>query len=340
MGAVRVVLITAVAFLGCTELAVLAAAETRNDSHNSRNDDAVSGYYFRKEEGWFWRNTPPLVPEVPAEPPQEANQVAPDPPKPAAIAKTPTPLSPAWMREQLPEYRDRALANPSDENVRAYFYLQRYAVDMAERFALKAQSVVLGDRILDENSRRPLSTYGARVSDDVAKTETLHLARWIAQTAGLWYFYRSDCPYCRAQTAVLERLERRIGLTTLPIALDGRPLPDGVFARFVTDRGHAASLQVAATPTLFMVKPPDEFVLLSEGLVTDNGLIERMILGALEAGWITEADYDRTRGVRPHRLQADGGELTEELLDDPIRLVAFLRATIGEGAGQYRGQTQ
>lgn len=160
-------------------------------------------YYERKEEGWFWRERLPSPPEPIApllleEPVPE--MPAPDSVRPDTLVAQPEvrPLSPAWLREKLPEYRDRALENPSPENVRAYYYLQRYAMDVAERFARVAQKVVLADPALDENTRRPISTYGAHVFDEVARENITRLAAKIASMAGVWYFYRSYCPYCRA----------------------------------------------------------------------------------------------------------------------------------------------
>src|SRR5690606_30258083 len=148
----------------------------------------------------------------PAEPAELADSGSPLPQPEQPSKPAPAALSPEWMRENLPVYRDRALQDPTPENVRAYFYLQRHAMNMAERFARVAQKVVLADPVLDENTRRPISSYGAHVFDAVARENMIRVAAKIASVAGIWYFYRSDCPYCRAQNPVLERLQRRIGL--------------------------------------------------------------------------------------------------------------------------------
>lgn len=288
------------------------------------------GYYELKEEGWFWRERIPGPAEpVPAEPLPTPEVVIPEfleTPLPPAESAGPRPFSPAWMREKLPEYRDRALEDPSPENVRAYFYLQRYAMDVAQRFALVAQKVVLADPGLDENTRRPISTYGGQVFDEVARENTTRVASKIASMAGVWYFYRSDCPYCRAQNPVLERLQRRIGLAVLPIGLDGREMPEGAFSRFVPNRGHAQQLGVTQTPTLYLVRKPNEFVLLSEGLVTDDGLLERIVFAGHDAGWITDEEFNSTRAAKPADPSVDTLEVSAEALEDPIKLVELLQS--------------
>ncbi len=285
---------------------------------------AEEGYYSRKEEGWFWKDRlPELIPEGEASVPPTLEPEPIEPPTAELLG--PAPLSPAWMRESLPKYLDRALADPTPENVRAYFLLQRYAMDTAERFALAAQRVVMSDPILDENARRPISTYGGAVFDQVAQQATTELATQIAQQAGVWYFYKSDCPFCKAQNPILARLARRIGLTILPIALDAAPMPDGQFPRFVPNRGHAEQLGVEQTPTLFLVKQPNEFVVLSEGLVTEENLIHRIVAAAHEAGWITDEEYNATRPVRPSTLVVDSDGALDELALDPVRLADFLK---------------
>jgi conjugal transfer pilus assembly protein TraF len=288
---------------------------------------AETPYYAGKEEGWFWKE---IIPE-PQPPPELARTVpetkeAPDtavaPPQRGTEA--PEPLSPAWLRERLPEYRDRAIQSPSSENVRAYYYLQRYAMDIAERFAQVAQQVVLADPSLDENSRRPISSYGGQVFDSVAREETERVARQVAAEAGVWYFFASDCPYCRAQNPILARLQQRIGLTILPISIDGKAMPEGPFRSFVPDRGHARQLGVTQTPTLYLVRDPKQFVLVSEGLVTDDELLERIVLAAHDAGWVSEEDFNATRPRRPSSLSAE--PLTASVdLTDPHQLIEWLR---------------
>jgi conjugal transfer pilus assembly protein TraF len=293
----------------------------------SLGEQKRDGFYEGKEEGWFWREAVPesMTAESPVDLTESPVELMDELPPPAELI-APRPLSPEWMRAKLPEYRDRALENPTPENVRAYFYLQRHAMNMAERFALMAQRVVLSDPTLDENTRRPISTYGGHVFDEVARENTLRVAAKIASMAGVWYFYKSDCPYCRAQNPVLERLQRRIGLAVLPIALDERAMPEAAFARFVPNRGHAQQLGVTQTPTLYLVRKPNEFVLLSEGLVTDDGLLERIVYAGHDAGWITDDEFNSTRATKPTGPMVNAVDVSDELFADPTKLVEFLQA--------------
>ena len=302
------------------------------------------GYFEQKDEGWFWKVPVPVEaelepaaePDPPAQPPAPPPpaRTEPLPPATPVIAERPAgpqPLSAAWLRDALPRYRDRALDNPTPENVAAFFYLQRYSVDMAERFALQAQRVVMSDPVLDENSRRPLSMFGADVVDAQAAEASDRAVEIIADQAGLWYFYRSDCPYCKAQNPVLTNFQRKVDMAIMPIALDNAPMEDGHFPDWVENGGQAEMLQVRATPTLYLVRPPGEFLLVSEGVVAESALRERMIQMAHQAGWISDEVFDATRAVNRIYLAGDFANVPEETLEDPARLIELLRASTSIG---------
>lgn len=305
-------------------------------STNNFAQDKGDGFYETKEKGWWWKEVEPLLKEELEEPPpvelKKQTQAEPlegvefqETAKAEPVPEGPTPLSPAWLRENLPKFRDRAIDNASPENLRAYFYLQRYAMDKAETFAYASQKIVINDPILDANIRRPISTYGSRAVDDAARKKMNELALRLAGEAGIWYFYRSDCPYCEKQNPVLKRLEKRLGLAILPIALDNKPMPDGMFPEFVSDNGHASTLGISVTPSIIMVKKPDQFVMVSAGLVTDNEFIKRMIEGAKKAEWITDKEYKETRKVKRAELVDNRKGLSEELLNNPVELVKYLK---------------
>lgn len=304
---------------GLTVLALCWASTTLY----AAEQPGVPPYYADKERGWYWREPVP-VPEDEAKVEEASAESAIVAQPSESPSQEPAPFSAAWMREALPKYRDAALENPTPENVRAYFLLQRYGMDMAERFALTAQRVVMSDPMLDENNRRPISSYGARVFDEVAREASEQVAKDIATSAGIWYFYRSDCPYCKAQNPILKRISERLGFAVLPIALDGLPMPDGAYPIFVPDRGHARELQVTQTPTLFLVKQ-GEFAQLSEGLVTDENLVSRIVAAAHEAGWITDQQFESTRPVNATTLIVDRDAINDTDAMTPEELAQILK---------------
>ena len=253
------------------------------------------------------------TPAAPAEPPAE-------PPAPPG----PPPLSAQWFRENLDRYRDRAIDEPSPENVAVYLHLQRIAMDKSSRFAAVSERVVQGDPVLDEVTRRPTATFGANLANRHASAMADALLGRIAETAALWFFYRSDCPYCDAQAPLLEALAERYGFAVLAVSLDGAGLTDGRFPDYRVDRGQARVLGVMSTPALFLARPDQGDVApIAQGLLSLSQLRERIVLAAVQAGWITEAEAQHAKATvtRTHLAPAALAVLPE----DPASLLESLR---------------
>ena len=118
---------------------------------------ADNAYRRAAPRGWLWYEETPAQPKpVPRRPP------APQPAAPARAAQPestgPEPFSAAWVRQQLPILLDRAMTNPTEENVRAYKYMERVALDMSTNYANMSEQVVRTDPMLDESVRFPISS--------------------------------------------------------------------------------------------------------------------------------------------------------------------------------------
>lgn len=256
----------------------------------------------RKAEGWFFYNEQieeevPPIEELPPEPPQTVTETTPPPVADAQPAPepSPAPLSAEWMRENLPKYMDRAWDDPSPENVQAFFMLQRYAMDRSGEFAEVAQRVTMGNPMLDESTRRPFSTFAAQDLDRIAGQQRNALIDKISQSAGLFVFYSSDCRLCQTMAPVLAHLDGQFEMT--PISMDGQDLPGNPFPRMRPNQGHAEQLGVQSLPAIFLVSEDAEFIPLAQGATSLTDLRERIVLGAVQIGVISEDEFNRTRTV-------------------------------------------
>lgn len=263
-------------------MAVLAASSTAF---------AESTYYEGKSDGWFWYEDP-LLPEEP----KQDEAPPPQPTVPAATAG-PKPLSTEWIRENLPKALDAAIDNPTDENIQYYLYLQRYSMDKSEKFAKQVAFVTQSDPILDENTRNPVSSHAKKLANRNATKKTNELITKIAQRGALWFFYTSQCPYCKQLAPTLKSLTHQYGLQILPIALDGLPLAGGYFEQYRTDQGQAEKLNVTVTPTVYLAYPPDIFVPITYGVVSLSDIKDRIINAADAAEIITDEEYDRANAI-------------------------------------------
>jgi conjugal transfer pilus assembly protein TraF len=289
-----------------------------------------SAFYEEKEKGWFWY-------EDNSEEPDESNIGPPQKAPPVKETKTEQkvvkqadskPLSAEWFRKNMDTYRDKAVDEPTGQNVAAYLYLQRVMLDKAEKFSEVAQQVVMSDAVLDENSRRPIASFGGSAMDDMATRGTDKAAKKLAGKAGLWFFYSSTCEFCIKEAGAIKGLMSTFGFKVVPIAIDGLPLPGGDFPEFTSDHGQAKSLGVETTPALFLVKPGQGggAIQIGQGLLANDEIIKRAISLGHQNGWIDDNAYNDTLTVKPLRVDTTTlPNLGDKIMENPNELVNTIR---------------
>ena len=139
---------------------------------------ADSAWFERHGEGWFWYE------KIPEKQPNSSNH--------PVLPKAPSTdsLSVAWLRNNISKFLDKAIDQPTKENVSAYLYLDRAMKDKAERFAQTGKSVIENDPLLDENVRRPLSPAAAKLKDELAYKAKENVLKKLAQITGLVFYYQ------------------------------------------------------------------------------------------------------------------------------------------------------
>lgn len=256
-------------------------------------------FYSDKARGWFWREvypSPLLAPQTTEDTP---NTSAPNAKIPESSKSEPAPLSTAWFRSELGAFRDRAIDDPSPENLHHYFVLQRILMDKAHRFSEMAHEVVLSDPLLDENRRRPMSTFGVHEANRSAREATDEALSIIALRGGLLFAFRSDCRYCDLEAPLIKGLELRHQIKILPLSLDGNPLPSGLYPSFRAHHGEADALGISTTPALLFIEPPNRIIPIAEGLVALEDLIQRLLIMAHREGYLSDDLWTKTQGEQP-----------------------------------------
>lgn len=289
---------------------------------------AQESYFGEREKGWFWYEEPPVEVVLLPPTPDPVVSEAPAAEQPAPMDPGPPPLSAAWYRENLERYRDAAIDNPTPENVRAFYYLQRVMMDKASAFTAMAGQVVEGDPLLDATAERPLASYAVYDIDRAAFLARQDVLRTISQSAGLMFFIGRDCPPCEALAPIVRTLAARLGFTVVVVSVDGVQPPPGMFENVRRDQGQAQQLGISVLPSLFLARPPDRLLPVVQGPIAAEALEKRLVQLARQADWITQAAYDRTLPVRRTTQVPEAGALDPSLLSDPARLVDYLRTTM------------
>lgn len=301
-----------------------------------------SNYYKGKAEGWFWYKDPPkeeAEPKKELPPPPPAPPPPPPPPPPEKIEpqapKGPEVFSVAWIKKNLPKYRDRAIDNPTEENVQAYYYLQRVMMDKASRFSEASSRAIMKDPFLDEDSRRPVATYAANALNRDVTANKDKVLRSLSDKVGLFFFFKSNCMLCAEQANVLQSLTSSTGINIIPISIDGGPLDNGAFPEYRADNGQAKKLDVFQTPALALAMPPKDTAIVGYGAITLDVLFNRILMAARDAGMIDHKVFASTQPFFDNGLLSieDSDGVSEDLLNnDPKKFVEAMKAKLARKA--------
>lgn len=265
------------------------------------DEDVDKLAHEKPDQGWFWY-------EKPKDPPKPVKPTEKEEKKADTEKKEKHPISAAWLRENLPKLRERAIDNPSRENIQAYMYAQRAEMDKAQRFAEAAKLVVQTDPLLDENNRIPLSQYGKNEVLDKEYLGKKKALKYLASNVGgLFVFFESTCDFCRLQARTVNGFAKDYGFAVKYISMDGKGLPE--IPSFVKDNGHAQMLDLKIYPTTVFVAPPSTYMIVSQGVMAETDLIDRILMAATDKKLIPS---DMTNDINPW----DRGVLTPEDMDD------------------------
>ncbi|QKE37369.1 conjugal transfer protein TraF [Ferrovum myxofaciens] len=291
------------------------AGLTWADDTNSGDGPASStssGFYSGNAEGWFWYKDPPTPKPAPLKKPENKSTPA-APPKDDA-------MNVAWLRKKLPELLDKAIDNPTHENVAAYLAAQRVVLDKAQRFEEEAQMVSLTEPLLDQTSRVPVTGYTKNAFLDTnfkAKEEAIkYLSK---NTGGLFVFVESTCLYCKAQAIQTNELARNYGFDLRYITVDGKGFNEIGNEQLVADKGIAQKLGIKIFPTTVFVVPPSSFLIVAQGVMSQSDLKDRILMAA-------EHEHLLPKNLEPQvnpwdRGVLDTADTQHGATDDPAQLL-------------------
>lgn len=325
------------AWLAASVLILDAAAQQPGGDRVKR-----AGLLGHGGDGYFWYRDPALEQErspVRQEPPG-ARSSTPEPEtvalpavlEPPPVDAGPAPFSAAWVRENIDVFKDRALDDPTPENVEAYLLLQRLALDKAERFTTVAARAAVNNLALDERSRAPRSTFAVQAVQRASAEARKTLLNEVSEVAGIYFFYDSTCTFCHTQAPVLQRFANTYGFEVLAISRDGVALPGGQFPDFRVDNGISEELGVTTVPALYLVVPPEGIAPLSQGILGFSELETRVLFAAEAIGLIDESDVQRTRHLQGAPVLASANvdmNVESEMSND--ELVNYLRRKVRGG---------
>lgn len=244
-------------------------------------EDAPRPYWSDGWRGWHFYE----------EPPAEADETDRRPaPAPAPAAKTVVPprapelVEFERLQKTLEDFRNIAVMRPSEANVRRYMELESQVVNRASYFADVAQRVAWATPELDPTLQgRPVNAQALDVFERQQRSDRSASVSALGRDHVLFFFYRSDCPYCHAFAPTLEAFQARHGIQVVAVSVDGGPIPGFPNAR--PDNGIATTLRVTQVPAVFLAQPSSgKITPIGAGVLSESQLLERISIVSSPAG--------------------------------------------------------
>lgn len=236
-------------------------------------------YWRRAKEGWFWQKD-----QAPAPKPKVAEQK----PEPAISADDRDLAELNEFKVKLERALNVATQNPSEANVMRYLEMLTQARQKASVFADTAQAVAVRMPWIDNTltgGGRPSQPTAQRAYDSIQMQDRDQLLREMAQSYGLYFFFRRNCAYCHVQAPMLKQFQQKYGFTVYAVTLDGGSLPD--FPGAVQDSGLAEKVADAMgvptqhfmVPAVVLARPSTrEVVPVGFGAMTMDQMAERVAM--------------------------------------------------------------
>jgi len=181
------------------------------------------------------------------------------------------------LRKELEAKRALAILQPTQENVKAYIAAQESLMQRASVFSDVWRRVIWQNPEMNYELKRPANNAAIATYTNLRKAEEKRTLDEINKEWGLFFFFRSDCPYCHRMAPTLKFLSEAYGITVLPVSLDGGGLSE--YPNPLRDNGMAARLGIQQVPTLVLGNIRDKRLIpLGSGVISAQDVIERIYI--------------------------------------------------------------
>jgi conjugal transfer pilus assembly protein TraF len=189
-----------------------------------------------------------------------------------------------WLQENYKLLEERAIDDPTDENVAAYLYVRRIAMDKSQRFSEKVSEVTNTDPLLNENNRIPYASAGAQSIRSANRLAQEQATRELATVGGLVVFVDGSCRFCAMQMPIVTALRSQYGMEALVVSLDGKR-PRGYSGPLVRDNGLYRKLDLKLTPSVVYVHRPrayhdgkdnNQYRVIAQGFYAQDELVKQI----------------------------------------------------------------
>lgn len=181
------------------------------------------------------------------------------------------------LKEDAERKRALAIVKPTPENLKSYIVAQEALMDRASVFSDVWRRVIWANPNLNYQLRNPSNNSAIQVSESQRTKKEAETLSSLTREWGIFFFFRSDCPYCHRMAPTLKFLSEQYGIAVFPISLDGGGLPE--FPNPSRDNGMAASIGASVVPLVVLGNIKDRRLLpIGSGVLSAQEIVERIYI--------------------------------------------------------------
>ncbi len=225
---------------------------------------AETSFFDDHARGWHWYEDPDLIDEEKQEKDTEAKM------------KYPATEALKIYQAELDEAKALAVMSPTPENILNYQRIQYDAIDRAGKFSKEWMKNVYLHPEIDHSLKNPTFQLARHIYYDEQQANTEKKIKELSREYGLFFFFKSDCPYCKGFAPIVKAFSRKYNWEVLAISEYGET--HELFDRTVQDNGLAETWGVKSYPALFAVNPNSGHVIpIANGMISINQMEERIL---------------------------------------------------------------
>lgn len=213
-------------------------------------------YYTNHQEGWYWYR------EAKVGKNKNINQ------NPVQTME--------YLKKQVTYNLDKAILNPTPENLRNYMEIQNFITNKSSEFSNTWQKVLLENPNLDYSLTHPTTSLGRQVYLNQYSQKIENSIHDFAAKYGLFFFYKADCPYCEMMAPILKNFTTHYKISLIPVSNNANFLTE--FPESKINSGQIENLNINIFPALFAIEPKNKKIIpISYGFMTEDLLCERIL---------------------------------------------------------------
>lgn len=237
---------------------------------NSQDIYAFSTYYNQNPQGWHWNNLQGKnsVDEI-----EKLKKIKNQSEKTMKDNKNNNPIEEMSRVHLALKYaKDRAVLNPTVENIREYLMIQNMVMDQSTRFSKNWRKTMLLYPEFDYGVSHPTDSAISQIVQSNLHNKKATVAKLLAHQFGLLFFYEGSNPLSTAMAKTVKQFSQFYGFSTIAVSVDHTIIPNLLPTRI--DSGQARNLGVKALPALVLVNPKTgQHQILTYGYASINELL-------------------------------------------------------------------